>query len=315
MNNSRILSIDEIRKLVQTILAPAKGDGELAASALIQAEILGHKKFGLRSLSELKEGSSFGSIEVIAEREAMCLLDASMCFGPVAMAKASREAVELASRAGIGLIGLKGVKFIGCIGPYVKAIAKQGLFGLAMTHGPPMVAPEGSISPIIGTNPIAYAAPSLSEPVVADFATSQITMAAVAHARETGMPLPEGSAIDSKGELTRDPERVNALKPFNGIKGYLVGLWVELFVGAMLGERSQSEGRGALVMAIDQELMGSTDATEQVEALSEEIRSSNALMPGDNAKDRVKKAHDIGHIELDEEVVNLLNDLVEDLRV
>ena len=313
MNNSRVLSIYEILKMVQTILAPAKVDGELAASALLQAEILGHTKFGLRSLSELKEGTRLGPIDVIAEIAAICVLNASVCFGPVAMAKASRRAVELASGAGIGLIGLKGIKFIGCLGPYVKAIAEQGLFGLAMTHGPPMVAPEGGISPIIGTNPIAYAAPSLSDPVVADFSTSQITMAAVKHARETGMPLPEGSAINCKGEPTTDPERVKALKAFGGIKGYLIGLGVEIFAGAMLGELNQPEGRGALVMAIDQKLMGSTDAIEQVETLSEAIRSSNAIMPGDIEIDCLKKAHERGDIELDEEVVTLLDDLMESL--
>jgi LDH2 family malate/lactate/ureidoglycolate dehydrogenase len=242
-DETRVLTIGALTDVVETLLSPAGADGKLVASALVDAEILGQHKFGLQLLGQVAGGARLERGMVVATTPGTAVVEASGCFGPVVVAGAARLAVEIAATIGVSLVAIRGLRGVGRLEAYVRLVAEAGFFGLVTTHSPPLVAPLGGRTPVLGNNPIAYAAPSPSGPVVADFATSAITKAQLDEARASGTLLPVDSAIDVEGLPTTDPASVRALLPFDGITGFLVGLFVELLAGAMLGERGNPTGR------------------------------------------------------------------------
>lgn len=309
MTETRVLAIDALTGVVETLLSPAGADGKVVASALVDAEILGLHKFGLYLLEEVAGGARLERGRVVTTAPATAVVDASECFGPVVVAGAAHLAVETAANVGVGLVGVRGVRGIGRLDPYVRLVAEAGFFGLMATHSPPLVAPLGGRTPILGNNPIAYSAPSPSGPVVADFATSAITKAQLDDARASGTPLAAGSAIDIEGLPTTDPARARALLPFDGVKGFLVALLVELFAGAMLAERGHSAGRGLVVVAVDPGALAARDAGLQVEALVDALRAAGGGVPGDPERARRQEILARGVVEVPGSTIELLKRL------
>src|SRR4029079_18397647 len=86
--------------------------------------------------------------------------------------------------------------------------ARQGVCAIAVATVPRIghfVVPWGGIDGRLGTNPIAFGFPTLSDPIVADFATSVIPEGRIRTARNAGAQLPEGAVLDADGRPTRDP--------------------------------------------------------------------------------------------------------------
>jgi L-2-hydroxycarboxylate dehydrogenase (NAD+) len=102
------------------------------------------------------------------------------------------------------------------------------------------VVPFGGKTPTLGTNPHSWAFPTTAAigfPIVIDWATSMIAMGRVQQLRREGKPLPANCAVDKEGNPTTAPDKVAALLPFGGHKGYGLGLIDELyaaFVGGSL---------------------------------------------------------------------------------
>src|SRR6185295_3601784 len=107
-----------------------------------------------------------------------------------------------------------------------------------------MVAPFGGIEGRLATNPIAFAIPNGSTPVVADFATSAMPEGRVRTARNTGRRLPDGVLQDASGRATDDPtvlyeEPEGTLLPLGGPlfghKGYAMAILVEAMATLLAG--------------------------------------------------------------------------------
>src|SRR5581483_9446120 len=112
--------------------------------------------------------------------------------------------------------------------------AKAGMVGLAMTNAGPWVVPTNAKKKMIGTNPIAVAAPVPGgPPFLADITASTIAMGKVETATALGQPLLEGWALDGEGRPATDPAvvyREGGLTPLGGsaamssYKGYGLGV-------------------------------------------------------------------------------------------
>src|SRR5690606_26980363 len=108
------------------------------------------------------------------------VIDARNTPGQLALAAGVRRLVDQAGTSGLTGVSLSNVGALGVLGLAVRDIAEQGYLGIACANAPKMVAPWGGTQPAIGTNPIAIAAPrSDGPPLVIDYATSPITMAAL----------------------------------------------------------------------------------------------------------------------------------------
>jgi LDH2 family malate/lactate/ureidoglycolate dehydrogenase len=83
---------------------------------------------------------------------------------------------------------------------------KHDMIGLSMTNANPQVAPTFSVSPMLGTNPIAVAIPAGQQPpFVADFATTPIARGKLVVAEKKGEKVPFGFVQDKHGIPSDDP--------------------------------------------------------------------------------------------------------------
>ena len=161
---------------------------------------------------------------------------------------ASRVAVDAAIGAArdLGMAGatVRASNHYGIAGWYALRVAAEGMIGIALSNTSPLVAPTRARMPLIGTNPIAIAAPAgRFGAFCLDMATSTIPRGRIEVAARRGESLPVGWAIDADGRPATTPEAAlgGALHPLGGEeatgghKGYGLALAVDLLTGVLAG--------------------------------------------------------------------------------
>ena len=127
------------------------------------------------------------------------------------------------------------------------AAATQGFIGISLTNSSPLVAPTRSRQPLLGTNPIAVAAPAgRFGTFCLDMATSTVPRGRIEVAARRGWTLLVGWAIDADGNAatTADAALAGSLHPLGGeeatggYKGYGLAMVVELLTGIWVVPRS-----------------------------------------------------------------------------
>jgi LDH2 family malate/lactate/ureidoglycolate dehydrogenase len=122
------------------------------------------------------------------------------------------------------------------------------MVGFSVTNAHPSIAPTFGVRPMLGTNPIAVAAPTDEPfPYMYDAATAVVPRGKIEVAARADKPIPEGwvinhegiSATDSRGMIKEMDLGNVALLPvgglgemFGGHKGYGLATMVELFSAA-----------------------------------------------------------------------------------
>lgn len=213
----------EARVLIERFLGPSPG-AALAARAIVEAEQLGEPRFGLVMLERLNGSSASPRVETMGPSRAR--VDAAAVFGPLAVAAAVEHAAQLATPSGLAFVTVAELGRLGRLATYAEWAAEQGFATVIAVDAPRAVAPHGGDLEVLGTNPVAYALPG-SPPIVADFATSDMTEAA---ARAAG--------------------REDPLQPRGGLIGTLVGLLVETLTGAVEGRYPDRTGRTAAILLV-----------------------------------------------------------------
>jgi L-2-hydroxycarboxylate dehydrogenase (NAD+) len=229
-------------------------DAATAAEILIDADLMGLDTHGIAHIywhpgyaPGLQSGAvkAQPAVTVARETPATALLDADGGFGLVAADGAMRLAIEKASTTGVGVVALRNSRHCGALGYFAHLAAKAGMVGMAMTNAGAWVVPTNARKKMLGTNPIAVAAPTLDgPPFLADITTSTIAMGKVETASRLKEPLLEGWALDGEGRTTTDPSVVyseGGLTPLGGTaggssyKGYGLGVAVDIFTGLLTG--------------------------------------------------------------------------------
>ena len=120
-----------------------------------------------------------------------------------------------------------------------SALAANGLVGMVMTSGPPLVHPYGGVERLLSTNPISIAIPRREDmpPIVLDMATSAVASSRIRQATYYDEQLPAGTGIGPDGKPATDPKaiRKGAINPLAGHKGYGLALCIGLLCGPMTG--------------------------------------------------------------------------------
>jgi LDH2 family malate/lactate/ureidoglycolate dehydrogenase len=125
---------------------------------------------------------------------------------------------------------------------------KEDLVGLSVTNAHPSIAPTFGVQPMLGTNPIAVAAPTDEPfPYMFDASTAVVPRGKIEIAARANQPIREGwvigrdgkSATDSSKMITQMNEGLVALLPLGGLgeimgghKGYGLATMVEIFSAA-----------------------------------------------------------------------------------
>ncbi len=284
------------------------GDAALTAETLVDAELEGQSSQGLSRLPMMLERLHTGGInarpEMTARGEgAVRRLDAGNGLGQVAGARALDLAIDLARSYGTGLVAVRASNHLGALDFHVRRAAVRGLIALAVSNTPPAMAPPGTATRYLGTNPIAAAFPTEGEPIVVDMGTSQVARGRVVEARQAGQPIPEGWAVDAEGHPTTDPTAAlgGAMVPMGGDKGFALALLVEMLaavlsgaaIGPQVGDRFQAPTNfGHAFWVIDPDAVAGGFGV-RAQGVVDDLHRLGARVPGDRRRaERAQRERD-----------------------
>ena len=137
---------------------------------------------------------------VVRESPGTAVIDAERRLGVIVGPKAMRLAVDKARAVGVGVVTVYNSGHFGAIGHYAMQAASQNMVGVCFTGAGLSVVPTFAAKPLLGTNPIALAAPARHEaPMLFDAATSAIAGNKIRLAMRVGSPLLPGWVTDKDG--------------------------------------------------------------------------------------------------------------------
>ncbi|MFV2064042.1 MAG: Ldh family oxidoreductase [Chloroflexota bacterium] len=182
--------------------------------------------------------------QLVRSRAAIALFDANNGWGHHASRVAVDAAISGARESGSFTAVIRNSNHYGIAGWYSMRAAAAGLIGISLTNTSPVVAPTRARDAMIGTNPIAMAAPAGRHGAFSlDMATSTVPGGRVEVALRRGETLQSGWALDAAGRPTTDAAaaEAGALQPLGGVeqtggyKGYGLSLMVDILTGVLGG--------------------------------------------------------------------------------
>ncbi len=227
-------------------------DASIAADVLLAADMRGVSSHGIIRLfpyysKRLRNGqiNPHPNLTVIRETAATLALDGDNGLGHPTSFRAMQRCIDRAQESGAAVVTVRNSNHYGIAGYYAMLALPHDMIGLSFTNASSLVTPTYGRTPILGTNPIAVAAPAGSQrPYVLDMATSIVPIGKITLYEKAGLEIPYGWGIDGQGQVTTDPREVfygGALLPLGGTdemrgyKGYGLALMVEILAGLLAG--------------------------------------------------------------------------------
>ena len=256
------LSVTEARELGERALSRIgydTDDARIVVDQLIDNSLCGYRFAGLpRILAIAREARTQNTrtpVAIVHETPTTALVDGGNNVGYVAVYRGAEIAIRKAKESGVASVGVYNSYFSGRNAYYLERIVEAGLVGMHSASGAPHIVPPGATRPALGTNPIAFGFPSADGPVIFDIGTASLMWGEVLLAAETGEELPEGVAVDTDGNPTRDGKAAaqGGVSAFGGHKGYGLALAIQalgLLAGAMI-PRGQAQDYGFLFLVVD----------------------------------------------------------------
>jgi L-2-hydroxycarboxylate dehydrogenase (NAD+) len=262
MPESTYILIDVIEAFIVdvfTTLGVPEDEAAICADVLIASDLRGIESHGVGRLKYYYDRIKRGQhrveteIEVVRKSETTALLDGHHGMGHVVAYRAMQMAIDKARQYGTGTVAVRNSTHFGIAGYYPLMAAREGMMGFTVTNARPSIAPTFGVEPMLGTNPIAFAAPSdLPYPFCFDAATSICQRGKVEVAARAEKPVPAGWVTDAQGESMTDADAIltgldkaqAALLPLGGAgeelagyKGYGLATMVELLCASLCGGR------------------------------------------------------------------------------
>lgn len=175
-------------------------NAEAAANTLVTADLWGVESHGVSNMVRVYvERYGDGRIKadpqwsVVQETPGTAIMDAdqglAIILGPTAM----RMAVAKAKQVGVGYVSMVNAGHSGALGVHATVAAQQDMLGLVMTAGGTRMVPTFGSKGMLGTNPIAFAAPARNEaPFVFDAAMTGVAQNKIRIAHRLGVKLYPG---------------------------------------------------------------------------------------------------------------------------
>ena len=161
-------------------------------------------------------------------------------------------AVDKCRDSAVAVVSVVNSHHFGAAGCYSRIAAERGVIGMvtSATRGVSMV-PTFAAEPVMGTNPLAFAAPAKrNPPFQLDMATTTVAAGKVKVYKLNHEPLPPGWVVDDKGQPVTDPEEafkyvferpeggitpLGGPKEAGGHKGYGLAVMVHILGGVLAG--------------------------------------------------------------------------------
>ena len=248
------IPVEKLKSFVKEVFiklnVPAM-DAEITADVLVAADLRGIESHGVgrlgRYVTRIQKGliSPKTVIRTINETSATLLLDAGNGLGQVASYEAMERCIKKAKKSGMSFVAVRNSNHYGIAGYYAMMALPYNMIGISMTNSRPLCVPTYGREPIIGTNPISFAAPAYKErPFVLDMATSVVPVGKIEVAKRKAIKIPIGWAVDKQGVPTDDPVTVlsgggvlplGGTAEFSGYKGYGLSAMIDILCGVLTG--------------------------------------------------------------------------------
>ncbi|OZI71826.1 Ldh family oxidoreductase [Bordetella genomosp. 12] len=286
---------------------------QTAADIMVETDLLGVDSHGVSMLMMYEDMRNTGMLSlqsrprVVRDRGCTALLDGGAGLGHPVSAMAMTLAADKALEHGVGVVGVRNSHHFGAAGLYARMASARGLVGLVTTatRGMTMVPPRGA-APVLGTNPLAFAAPAGRNPAfVLDMSTTTVAANKVKVYQLNDTSMPAGWVVDPAGQPVIDPQAgmdyvfrqpEGGLTPLGGSlelgshKGYGLAMMVHILGGTLTGasfspirNRTQKPGDpdniGHFFMAIDPDAF--RDEGEFESDLDAVIDTMHATPPAD----------------------------------
>jgi LDH2 family malate/lactate/ureidoglycolate dehydrogenase len=190
--------------------------------------------------------------KTVRETPSTALIDADASLGHAPSAHAMHRAVDKCLESGVAVVSVFNSHHFGAAGCYARIAAERGVIGMvaSSTRGVSMV-PTFAAEPVMGTNPLAFAAPTRrNPPFQLDMATTTVAAGKVKVHKLNHRALPPGWVVDAGGQAVTDAEeafRYVFERPEGGItplggprevgghKGYGLAVMVHILGGTLAG--------------------------------------------------------------------------------
>ncbi|MBU3692884.1 MAG: Ldh family oxidoreductase [Candidatus Nanopelagicaceae bacterium] len=273
----------------------------LTARAIVTSDVWGNPSHGLMRLpfylQRIKMGGVSGGAElkIISQRGAITSIDGEDGLGHWQVWRAAELGVEKAKEFGISLVSVKNSSHCGALGVYLYPALDAGQISMIFTNGPAVMPAVGGNAPLLSTSPIASGVPS-SPPMIIDLSTSAVARGKIANAAKAGGTIPEGWAVNAKGEPITDAKEalMGMLAPLGGAKGFALGLMVESLSAGLSGgalsrevpdmfnpdDDTKPQGISHTVITIDPNDLGDSASYDDFNKLAASITETGGRVPG-----------------------------------
>ena len=299
----------QVADIFEAVGTPTKY-ARITADALTSASLRGVDTHGVTNVVRYTESILDGTfkspqnIDVISESDTTALLSCGWGLGHPAAHIGMEMAMDKAAKHGVGMSTIRDGHHIGMVAYYAMLALERDMIGIAMTNAGPAVRPALGRKAMLGTNPIAFAAPASQQTdFVLDMATSTVASGKIGLARQLGVPIPEGWAVGAEGEAITQPPGDRgehwAQNPLGNTreqgahKGYGLAMMVDILCGVLSGGGYSSFIGGgnnmSFAMAID---IASFRPVDEFKAMMDEMIEALHDSPTEPGADRVLVAGD-----------------------
>jgi L-2-hydroxycarboxylate dehydrogenase (NAD+) len=217
-NNMIHLSVDDLKQFIENAfkkLEVPEEDAKICADILIASDLRGIESHGIGRLrmyvDRIKSGQieNKSTLEILKESPTTAVIDGHHGIGMVIGFRSMNLAIEKAMKLGMGAVAVRNSTHFGIDGYYPLMAIKNGLIGMSFTNARPSVTPTFSTQPKLGTNPIAFGAPTDEEfPFLFDAATSITQRGKIEVLAREEKQAKEGWVVDSEGKPMTDPNSI-----------------------------------------------------------------------------------------------------------
>jgi 3-dehydro-L-gulonate 2-dehydrogenase len=195
--------------------------------------------------------------ELIAGHGAMEQWDGRRGVGNLNAHASMSRAISLARTQGVGCVALRNTNHWMRGGSYGWQAAEAGVIGICWTNTMPNLPPWGASEPRLGNNPLVIAVPRSKGHVVLDMAMSQYSYGTLESYRMRGEQLPVVGGFDLNGELTTDPDAIEASH-----RPLPIGFWKGSGLALMLDMFASLLARGSATHELTPEVLKETNLSQ-----------------------------------------------------
>src|SRR5687767_13937095 len=253
------VAAERVRRQIESIFDAWGMDAaaaRTAAEVMVETDLAGVDSHGVSMLMDYDEYRRKGKLnlkarpKVVRDGPVTALVDADAGLGHPAAVMGMNLALEKARKSHVGVVTVVNSHHFGAAGYYAALASKAGMLGMVTSATRTVaVVPTRARVGVLGTNPIAFAAPAKrNAPFLLDMATSSVANNKIKVHDLNGKPIPPGWVLDEGGTPVTDAAealkriydtREGGVTPLGGTaemsshKGYGLALMVHILGGAL----------------------------------------------------------------------------------